>query len=320
MKDFLHHLLFPRESNNHRSKILHHSSLFIVITLLFAATFTFSFVERRFESVLGISTNITVDELLSLTNKIRSENGLSSLSLSGELNTAATSKANDMFAKDYWAHNAPDGTPPWVFVKGAGYNYMYAGENLARGFTTAQDVVNAWMESPGHRENLLSTNYTEIGFAVGTGVLTGDETALVVQMFGSRSNSPTQAQVQPQPTQIALAPSVVPTRIVTRLSPTPFIPTPTVAIQPTAVPTVVANQANLIQVASVQSQPLVNKDTLSKNIAFLLLGVFISLLLLDMIIVERNNIVRFVGHNVDHIIYLIILLLIVLIVTRGTIL
>ena len=90
-----------------------------------------------------------------------------------------------MFAKNYWAHVSPDGTTPWVFIKSAGYSYVYAGENLARGYNTSQDVVTAWMASPEHKQNMLSSNYQNVGFAIVTGNLTGEDTVLVVEMFGS---------------------------------------------------------------------------------------------------------------------------------------
>ena len=64
-----------------------------------------------------------------------------------------------MIAKNYWAHNAPDGASPWSFFKNVGYRYLYAGENLARDFGDSASVVNAWMNSPTHRDNLLSGRY-----------------------------------------------------------------------------------------------------------------------------------------------------------------
>src|SRR5258706_10350524 len=108
-----------------------------------------------------------------------------------------------MFAKDYWAHIAPDGTTPWSFIKGAGYNYVYAGENLARGYFSASDVVNAWMASPEHRENMLSSKFADVGFSAQNGKLTGEDTVLVVEMLGSTSlagapQSPTVQQPQAQ--------------------------------------------------------------------------------------------------------------------------
>src|SRR5204863_2082531 len=120
----------------------------------------------------------------------RRQNGAGDLTISNELSRAASDKASDMFAKNYWAHNAPDGTTPWVFIKSSGYEYIYAGENLARGFTTSQSVVDAWMASPEHKENMLSKNYKNVGFAVATGNLNGEDTVLVVEMLGSTNYAP----------------------------------------------------------------------------------------------------------------------------------
>jgi hypothetical protein len=185
MKDFLHHLFLPHISNNYRAKLLHRKSILLTITILFFAGFSLSAVRTTFPSVLGTYSDITSEQLLLLTNQKRQENSLPPLSLNGELSAAASSKADNMFAEDYWAHNSPDGKTPWVFIKAAGYNYIYAGENLARGFTNAQDVINAWMASPEHRQNMLSSNYQSVGYAVETGKLNGEDTVLVVEMLGS---------------------------------------------------------------------------------------------------------------------------------------
>ena len=143
------------------------------------------FVKTNYPTVLGVSSDVSTQELMILTNEKRQDNGLGALTIDDRLSQAAAGKASDMFNKDYWAHNAPDGTTPWSFIKGAGYNYIYAGENLARGFKSAQDVVNAWMASPEHRQNMLSSSYQNVGFAVATGKLTGEDTILVVEMLGS---------------------------------------------------------------------------------------------------------------------------------------
>lgn len=313
MKEFFHHLFLPRESNNHRPKLLHHNSLLFIIILLLVGELFLLQVQNHTTGILGITTNISIDELLTLTNQKRQESGLSPLRMSSELGVAARNKASDMFSKNYWAHNAPDGTPPWTFIKGAGYEYIYAGENLARGFSSAGDVVTAWMNSQGHKENLLSPNYTEIGFAIQTGTLMGEETALVVQEFGSRKI------VQANPVVTTQANAVLPT-----IAPTQA-PKAIVAVIPAIIPTAVPTVAQpiitpQIAVASVQNNPLINKKPFTRNIAVLLLLLFISVLILDMLLIERKKIVRFVGHNIDHIIFFIIILLIILIIGRGTIL
>ena len=173
MKEFLHHLFVPHESNNHRAKILHHTNLFFTIVFLVLSGFLVQSLRITFPSVLGISTNISSEELLLLTNKQREGSNVAPLALNGELSQAASKKAEDMFNYDYWAHNSPTGKTPWVFIRASGYNYVYAGENLARGFVSTEDVVKAWMASPDHKANMLSSNYNDVGFAVKTGKMNG---------------------------------------------------------------------------------------------------------------------------------------------------
>src|SRR5581483_4473703 len=129
MKHFLRHFLIPHESNNHRSRVLHHDSLLIVITLLFAGLIVIQGTHKEYPSVLGDATSITTADLLKYTNLEREANGLAPLNLNPQLSHAAELKAHDMFAKDYWAHVSPDGTTPWVWIRDSGYNYLYAGEN-----------------------------------------------------------------------------------------------------------------------------------------------------------------------------------------------
>lgn len=193
MRNLLAHILLPQESNNHKAKALHNKSFFLVIGIFFVLQIFLSFLSVNAQ-VLGTNTSITTQQLLEYTNKRRQDLGEQPLVLNQVLSNAANLKAQDMFAKNYWAHNSPDGDTPWTFFKKVGYEYQYAGENLARGFTSSKDVVDAWMESPSHRENIISNNYKDIGFAVEDGSLTGESTTLVVQMFGSTEIVSPQAQ------------------------------------------------------------------------------------------------------------------------------
>ncbi len=177
------HLFLPTEKNNYRARLLHHDILasFLVLALLL------NFIVKakpKAAQVLGFATDITVDKLLYYTNQERIKHGLQPLKLNEKLSKAAKMKALDMFTKNYWAHYAPDGKTPWDFILQAGYEYEYAGENLAKNFMFSKDVVDAWMKSPSHRENILKKEYTDIGFAVENGILQGEETTLVVQLFG----------------------------------------------------------------------------------------------------------------------------------------
>lgn len=315
MREFLRHLFLPHHTNNYRAKFLHHKILIVFIYFLIAGSFLLASTERSHPDILGVSSDISIDQLLSLTNSTRQEHGLAPLTLDTQLSKAAAMKAQNMFASNYWAHVAPDGTTPWVFIRNEGYEYLYAGENLARGFTNAPDVMNAWMNSPGHRDNILSSHYKDIGFAVVPGSLTGEDTVLVVEMFGSRYAPQTTEKIANADTRTTSF--VVPTAI-----PTQAIPTPTLTPQqtPTTIPTVGQKApATQIQIAGVQNEPLINKSNLQKNIVFLVLVFFIFILILDMIIVKRQKVVRVIGHNIDHIIFFTIILITLIIITRASI-
>ena len=129
-------------------------------------------------------SNISGEALLMETNKARQIENLSSLNLNEKLNEAAQMKAKDMFERQYWGHNAPDGTEPWHWLIEAEYGYTKAGENLAKNFYTAEAVTTAWMESTDHRKNILDDDYTEAGFAVVSGELKGEPTTIVVAHYG----------------------------------------------------------------------------------------------------------------------------------------
>lgn len=136
--------------------------------------------------------------LVDLTNFDRASEGLHGLSVNDTLVQAAQLKANDMAQKEYFAHNSPDGQTPWYWFKEAGYQFSYAGENLAVFFGDSEDVEQAWMNSPAHRANILNSNFTEIGIATAEGYYQGQKTVFVVQMFGTPSARAPIATVQSQ--------------------------------------------------------------------------------------------------------------------------
>ncbi len=123
-------------------------------------------------------------DILNLVNQDRTAHGLSELSLDPTLNLAAFAKARDMLAKNYFAHTSPTGTAPWHWFTTLGYDYTYAGENLAEGYHDAAELENSWMSSPQHRANILSPYYSDLGLAV----VTYNNTNLVVQLFGSKDH------------------------------------------------------------------------------------------------------------------------------------
>ncbi len=117
-------------------------------------------------NVLGYGSDITESSLLSKTNEERKKQNLPELRINPELNYAAQQKGIDMQKKDYWSHLTPEGEQPWVFLESTDYNYIKAGENLAYGFPSSDATVNGWMQSQSHRENMLDSLYTEVGFGI----------------------------------------------------------------------------------------------------------------------------------------------------------
>lgn len=124
------------------------------------------------------------ESIIELTNKHRVANNLNSLVENEVLNRAATLKAQDMASKGYFSHKSIEGVSPWYWFKLMGYSFDYSGENLAVLFDTSEDIVNAWMGSVSHRENILGEKYTEIGIGLAKGIYDGYETTFVVQVFG----------------------------------------------------------------------------------------------------------------------------------------
>ncbi len=145
--------------------------------------------------------DITKAAIIRLTNRERQTVGLIELQSSPILDQAAQAKAKDMLSKGYFAHESPQGLTPWFWFKQAGYNYLYAGENLAIGFLEPEEVYKGWTDSFTHHQNLLSPNYSEIGVAVLSGEFEGRKTTIVVQMFGQQKGlkfTPVQTKTLPK--------------------------------------------------------------------------------------------------------------------------
>ena len=102
-------------------------------------------------------------EVVSLVNAERAKHGLSPLSANQKLSEAAKAKSQDMKDKNYFSHTSPTYGSPFDMIKSFGISYNYAGENIAKGQQTPQAVMNAWMNSEGHRKNILNPNYKQIG-------------------------------------------------------------------------------------------------------------------------------------------------------------
>lgn len=102
-------------------------------------------------------------EVIRLVNEIRAENGLKALTYDWELSRVARYKSQDMKDNGYFSHTSPIYGSPFQMIRSFGISFRSAGENIARGYATPQAVVNGWMNSSGHRANILSASFTHIG-------------------------------------------------------------------------------------------------------------------------------------------------------------
>ncbi|MCA1319096.1 SafA/ExsA family spore coat assembly protein [Bacillus tianshenii] len=109
------------------------------------------------------------EQVAALVNQERSKYGLQPLKLNWELSRVARYKSQDMIDKYYFSHTSPTYGSPFTMMKNFGISYRAAGENIAAGQKTPQEVMNAWMNSEGHRKNILSSQYTEIGVGYAKG-------------------------------------------------------------------------------------------------------------------------------------------------------
>lgn len=265
----------PHPHTHQKAHLLHWHFLIIYILLFILLRVGIDLVNIYQPGVLGVTSEITIAQIIEDTNKERAKKGLSVLKENQSLNKAAYAKAINMFEEDYWAHFAPSGKDPWGFIKATGYKFSYAGENLAKNFQKSDDVVVAWMNSPTHRDNLLSSHYQEIGIAVVDGVLQGQQTTLVVQMFGAPID------------YVASVPAAA------VLSPAPQIINTSDQSQ-----VLFAGKNNQISQESISL--LINPYDLTKNFSFILMAFLVLLLVADFVVLQRRGVFRFSSHHAAH--------------------
>ena len=188
MKGFLQRIknhFVPSRDNAYRPHILRRRSLLFLLALALVAegVLVANLIARQ--SGYDFLAAVIQSEIISLTNSERAQNNVKTLSENKKLNAAAQAKANDMVMRGYFAHQGPDGKEPWTWIQAAGYDYRYAGENLAVRFVDSKDVVSGWMASPTHRANMVKPVYTDIGVGIAQGMYKGQPATFVVQYFAS---------------------------------------------------------------------------------------------------------------------------------------
>jgi len=133
------------------------------------------------------TNEITPENIVARMNAYRADAGLAPLRLDDRVTLAARDRMRDMEDTGYWSHESPTGMSPFTWLTVRDYSFTAAAENLASGFETARFLVDSWMESHGHRENILSPMYEDCGIAIIDGATTGRATGKsVVVLFGKR--------------------------------------------------------------------------------------------------------------------------------------
>ena len=114
----------------------------------------------------AVRRGLSPESLVEAMNHERAAAGLRPLQLNAALSAAADDRMRDMFAKHYFEHISPDGIDPFTWAERHGYDYRAIGENLAVGYRTAGDIVDGWMHSEGHRQNVMGRDYDDVGIAI----------------------------------------------------------------------------------------------------------------------------------------------------------
>lgn len=304
----LRHFLTPHHTNNFRARTLHNPGILFIIGLFL----TFNLVVRSFDSspyhILGFTSSVTIDEVVQLTNNQRITSGLPVLKYSEALADAARRKADNMLTEDYWAHNSPSGISPWHWFAQAGYSYLHAGENLAKDFGNTDRMMNAWMNSPTHKENIINQNYQEIGVAVVPGILQGQETVLVVQLFGAPATSATPAVSQLEPS----------TQGVSVVAKQPVVAQ--IEVQENTIEAVEQVTEEVVVADTTPSLPQLDEFSLKQTVSITTTILLLLILILDLFLAESKRLTRRVGKNWAHIIFINVILILVTIVQAGRIL
>lgn len=190
MFKWLKKLFIPHKGNDYKPHLFREAGtavLFTVVVSLFIIA-----VSGRFILIYTDLTALVLPKVLvDYANDDRSAQNYRHLAISPTLEKAAQLKANDMAEKSYFAHKTPEGYSPWYWFQKVGYDFSFAGENLAVNFSDSVDVNKAWMQSPGHRANIMNSNFTEIGIATAEGFYQGRRTVFVVQLFGTPAEKET---------------------------------------------------------------------------------------------------------------------------------
>ncbi len=276
-------LFIPHQGNSYKPKVLRPKSLIVYVLLaVFVKVAVTGFLFITYPDPAYMAA-IVASRMVNLVNASREESDLPPLKINNYLVESAIAKGQDMLENQYFAHDTPDGKKPWQWIDRTNYDYVYAGENLAMDFTSAEVVNSAFLKSPSHRRNILNPKYIEIGIAVLNGELNGHPTILLVEFFGTqRKDISALASAKPTPTENEIEQPIVKnqeTPIVAGKQTTGEIPTPPES--QTLSPEPPSEGIIVVTTEQKNSRALVDLIIEYSNIFFIafLIFIFISLLL-----------------------------------------
>ncbi len=274
----IHHAFIPSQDNDHHPHLLRRNA--VLVALAFVILFETSFVAQSFFVFRGkdFLASVLPGAISILTNEARAEEHIGSLRQNPLLVFAAQKNAEDMAERGYFSHISPDGKLPWRWLDQVGYNYQYAGQNLAVNFSDSSELVLAWLASPEHRENILKSQFTEIGIGMATGTYQGRETVFVVQFFASPANTKKQT--------VAVATDSVPAPPQGGGAGIPSSLATTPAVLGSTADTVLASDSGQ---PSFLSGVMTSPNTFIKRALFALLAFFVALIALSFFSFKRRS-------------------------------
>jgi len=231
VRESLKHHFIPHEGNNYHPHIFH-SKRTIFYSFFFIAIKVFVI---GYAALLPIQAYMAPDvltaqanKILALTNDVRAKDGLHALDRAALLDRSAEARASDMAENGYFSHTGPNGHTLGYFMKLTDHRYVNTGENLALGFLTAEEVVDAWVKSPSHYANLVDADFKEFGIGIGEGMYEGGATIFIAEHFGDPISLETQARAAPE-TDTKETPRVALSQ--QQAQKTVYTPTPTTSVE-----------------------------------------------------------------------------------------
>lgn len=205
IRDRIKHHYIAHKGNKFRPTLFSRESVAIVALALVLIEGAYLFQVNVVMQSTGFTAAVLPSALTTLANADREVYALPVLAEDPLLAQAAQRKADDMASRGYFAHISPDGTSFRDILNGVGYNFSYAGENLAVDFSESIDVEKAWMNSPTHRANILKGEYTHVGYGVARGMYEGREVTFVAQFFATKRAPAVAVVSTPELQQVAVS-------------------------------------------------------------------------------------------------------------------